>query len=56
VRIDRHAHLEGSLDPAWVRRRAGGAPDCLEALWRGEAQPFDAFIEAFFFAARPSFV
>jgi adenosine deaminase len=51
-RIDRHAHLEGSLDQAWVRRRAGGAPDCLEALWRGEAQPFDAFIDAFFFAAR----
>jgi adenosine deaminase len=51
-RIDRHAHLEGSLDPGWVRRRAGGAPDCLEALWRGEPQPFEAFIEAFFFAAR----
>jgi adenosine deaminase len=54
-RIDRHAHLEGSLDPGWVRGRAGGAggaPDCLEALWRGEAQPFEAFIDAFFFAAR----
>jgi adenosine deaminase len=51
-RVDRHAHLEGSLDQGWVRARAGGAPDCLEALWRGEAQPFEAFIEAFFFAAR----
>jgi adenosine deaminase len=52
TRIDRHAHLEGSLDPSWVSARAGGAPDSLEALWRGEAQPFESFIEAFFFAAR----
>jgi len=52
ARIDRHAHLEGSLDHDWVRKKGGGAPDCLEALWRGEAQPFEAFIDAFFFAAR----
>ncbi|MFN8010881.1 MAG: hypothetical protein U0P81_05700 [Holophagaceae bacterium] len=53
--IDRHAHLEGSLGPAWVRaeaaRRGLGIPGSLEALWRGEARPFEAFIEAFLFAA-----
>lgn len=53
--IDRHVHLEGSLDPAWVRteasRRGLGIPASLEAFWRREAQPFDAFIEAFLFGA-----
>jgi adenosine deaminase len=52
-RIDRHAHLEGGLDPQWVRARAReqglAAPAPLEALWRGEAVPFEGFIEAFFF-------
>jgi adenosine deaminase len=51
--IDRHAHLEGSLDPAWVRlqaARAGRAvPATLEALWRREVIGFEGFIEAFFF-------
>lgn len=53
--LDRHAHLEGSLDPAWVRaeaaRRGLGIPDSLEAFWRGESRPFEAFIEAFLFGA-----
>ncbi len=53
--IDRHTHLEGSLDPAWVRseaaRRALELPASLVALWRREAQPFDAFIEAFLFGS-----
>ena len=43
--IDRHCHLEGSLDPAWVRsesaRRGLALPGSLEALWRGEAVAFD---------------
>ncbi len=51
--VDRHAHLEGSLDPAWVRARAAEKglvpPATLEALWRKEAVPFEGFIEAFFF-------
>lgn len=54
--IDRHAHLEGGLDPRWVRDRARerglAAPAPLEALWRGEAVPFEGFIEAFFFGCR----
>jgi adenosine deaminase len=53
-RVDRHAHLEGSLDPAWVRARAAEAgrpvPESLNALWRREALSFEAFIEAFFFS------
>ncbi|HWQ10912.1 MAG TPA: hypothetical protein VN436_17445 [Holophaga sp.] len=52
--VDRHVHLEGSLDPAWVRARADErgrqVPAALEALWRREVVGFDAFIEAFFFA------
>ncbi len=54
--IDRHCHLEGSLDPAWVRsesaRRGLALPAALESLWRGEAVAFEAFIEAFLFGAR----
>lgn len=53
--IDRHTHLEGSLDPAWVRSEAGrrelGIPGPLEALWSGTAVPFEGFIEAFLFGA-----
>lgn len=53
-RIDRHAHLEGSLDPRWVREQAAKAgkqvPDPLEALWRREIIGFEGFIEAFFFS------
>lgn len=53
-RVDRHTHLEGSLNPAWVRARAAQAglsiPASLEALWQREAVSFDSFIEAFFFA------
>jgi adenosine deaminase len=53
-RIDRHAHLEGSLDPAWVRDQAHRAgkrvPPALETLWRRELITFEGFIEAFFFA------
>ena len=55
VLIDRHVHLEGGLDPAWIRKQADAAgqrvPDSLEALWRGEAQPFTGFIEAFLFGS-----
>jgi adenosine deaminase len=54
--IDRHCHLEGSLDPAWVRaeslRRELALPAPLESLWRGEAVAFEAFIEAFLFGSR----
>jgi len=52
-RVDRHAHLEGSLEPAWVRTQAARAgrqvPAPLEALWRRDVIPFEGFIEAFFF-------
>lgn len=53
--IDRHTHLEGALDPAWVRNRAAAhgraLPPSLETLWQGEALPFEGFIEAFLFGA-----
>ena len=53
--IDRHTHLEGSLDPRWVRlesdRRGLSLPATLEALWSGAAVPFEGFIEAFLFGA-----
>ena len=53
--IDRHTHLEGSLDPVWVRaeadRRSLQLPHSLESLWRGEAVAFEQFIEAFLFGA-----
>jgi adenosine deaminase len=53
--IDRHTHLEGGMDSAWVRREAERRgltlPASLEALWRGKAVPFDQFIEAFLFGA-----
>jgi len=53
--IDRHTHLEGSLDPAWVRveaaRRGLILPESLLRLWNGEVLPFEGFIEAFLFGA-----
>lgn len=53
--IDRHTHLEGSLDPSWVRAEAATRglpiPHSAEALWRGASQPFEGFIEAFLFAS-----
>lgn len=53
--IDRHTHLEGSLDPDWVRteaiRRGLALPDALSTLWSGDAVPFEGFIEAFLFGA-----
>ena len=53
--MDRHTHLEGALDPAWVRdeamRRGLVLPGPLEALWSGAAVPFEGFIEAFLFGA-----
>jgi adenosine deaminase len=53
--VDRHTHLEGSLDPAWVRgeaeRRGLPLPGPLEALWSGGSVPFPGFIEAFLFGA-----
>jgi adenosine deaminase len=53
--IDRHTHLEGSLDPDWVRgeadRRGLALPASLETLWSGAAVPFEGFIEAFLFGA-----
>jgi adenosine deaminase len=52
--VDRHTHLEGSLDEAWVRRQAEAEgsrpPSALEALWRHETVPFERFIKAFFFS------
>jgi aminodeoxyfutalosine deaminase len=54
--VDRHTHLEGSLDPSWVRARAAerglAPPEPLEALWRGDQVPFEKFIDAFFFQCR----
>jgi adenosine deaminase len=54
-RVDRHVHLEGSLDPAWVRTQATMAgrrvPAAMEALWRREVVDFEGFIEAFLFAS-----
>lgn len=53
--IDRHTHLEGSLDPGWVRREAErrslALPASLALLWSGAAVPFAGFIEAFLFGA-----
>lgn len=53
--VDRHTHLEGALDPAWVRNEAGRRgltlPEPLEALWAHDAVPFTGFIEAFLFGA-----
>jgi adenosine deaminase len=53
--IDRHTHLEGALDPTWVRREADrrglDLPASLEALWSGQAVPFNGFIEAFLYGA-----
>jgi aminodeoxyfutalosine deaminase len=54
-RVDRHTHLEGSLDPGRVRLEAArvgrAVPASLEAYWRKELLPFDPhFLEAFFFA------
>jgi adenosine deaminase len=54
--IDRHTHLEGALDPAWVRSEAAlkslRIPAGLESLWRGEAVPFESFIDAFLFGSQ----
>jgi len=54
-RIDRHTHLEGALDPHWVRDAAGcrglTLPPSLETLWTGASVPFQEFIEAFLFGA-----
>jgi adenosine deaminase len=53
--VDRHTHLEGALDPVWVRqealRRGMALPASLEALWSGGTVPFEGFIEAFLFGA-----
>ncbi len=53
--IDRHTHLEGALDPVYVRGEAAGRgktlPEPLLRLWSGAAVPFEGFIEAFLFGA-----
>lgn len=53
--IDRHVHLEGGLDPTWIRARAQEQdkklPDSLEGLWQGADRSFEDFIEAFLFIA-----
>lgn len=53
--IDRHVHLEGGLDPAWVRKEAQRLgrpiPTSLENLWLGSVTPFESFIEGFLFIA-----
>lgn len=53
-RVDRHAHLEGSLDAGWIRAQTQEMgkpiPESLEALWRRDLVDFEAFIQAFFFA------
>ncbi|GLH70318.1 adenosine deaminase [Geothrix rubra] len=54
-RVDRHTHLEGGLDAAWVRgeaeRRGLALPGSLEVLWGGGPVPFEGFIAAFLFGA-----
>lgn len=51
--VDRHAHLEGSLDAEWVRAQAEqgrlSLPMPLAELWQGKRVPFEGFIDAFFF-------
>ena len=46
--IDRHTHLDGGLDPAWVRResarRSVALPASLGALWAVEDVPLEGFI------------
>lgn len=53
--VDRHTHLEGSLDPSWVAaeaaRRGLTVPESLAALWIGQPVAFGRFIEAFLFGA-----
>lgn len=53
--IDRHTHLEGGLDPGWVRQEAAQrglvVPPSLESLWALDAVPFQGFIDAFLFGA-----
>jgi adenosine deaminase len=53
--VDRHTHLEGALDPVWVRsetERLGlSLPPSLEKLWGGASLPFEGFIEAFLFGS-----
>ena len=50
--IDRHVHLEGGLDPTWIRARAQEQdkklPDSLEGLWQGADRSFEDFIESFY--------
>ena len=54
--VDRHLHLEGALDPCWVRaaalRQGIPIPPVLEAFWRGNGSGFQAFIESFLFVCR----
>ena len=51
--VDRHTHLEGSLEPTWVREQARKRglviPQALELLWQHNAVPFTSFITAFSF-------
>ena len=49
TRIDRHVHLEGSIDPDWARSRVDSVPRSLEAFWRGDALPFTDFVDSFLF-------
>jgi adenosine deaminase len=51
--VDRHTHLEGSLEPSWIKEQAKrkglAVPPELEALWQNSPLPFDSFITAFSF-------
>lgn len=56
VMVDRHTHLEGSLDQSWIQQRAleDGfiIPKELKSLWNHKALPFSDFITAFNFSCR----
>ena len=51
ILVDRHVHLEGGLDPNWVKANKKDLiiPKSLENLWNKKSCPFNEFIEAYFF-------
>jgi len=54
--VDRHTHLEGSLEPTWVKQQAKKKglviPQELESLWNHEILSFEGFITAFSFGCK----
>lgn len=56
ITVDRHTHLEGSIDPAWIKQQACKlgleVPQELKKLWLKEKLDFDCFITAFNFSCK----